>query len=278
MKITEMLELEEISLIEPMFSDLVYPDMDEFMVQRPGTSGKILVDEDERPVIFAQKDENDGWIGCCTLLREPSLSLIEHFEQFDCDMYQEDNEIAQDAIRNYFSTILCSSVQPGPNDLNPARVHSIESLLKKTIGTDSHQTGLDCCCGTGVGAMVMEQYGMHPLAFDNDESLLVRGMMEKRLRPERIMWIDGRMISHYLTKKVSIACGFMIGEIHSFNAHIWQEIISATCLVSDNILFTTGTEPEINLIKEWVLNSGKKAEIFESDSDPIYDRWVCYSE
>lgn len=278
MKIAQMLELETISLVEPTFSDLIYQEIDDLLTVFPGKAGKILVDEDENPVLFAKNAEEGGWVGCTTLLREPSLGLINFFEQFEWEMYQEENEVVLDAIREYYSNQLCDSVLPGPDDLNPARVQSIEAILHKTVGTEPDLFCLDCCCGTGVGSMVMQAHGMHPVAYDNDESLLVRGIMAGRLRPERTMWIDGRMINQYMKKPASLVCGFMIGEIHSFNAHIWQEIIAAACMASERVLFTAGTEPEIIQIKEWVFSTGKKAEIFESDADPIYDRWICYSE
>jgi hypothetical protein len=278
MKIAQMLELETISLVEPTFSDLIYQEMDDFMTGSPGKDGKILVNEDENPVLFAKTDSGGAWNGCVTMFREPSLALIDLFEQFEWEMYQEENETILDALREYYSTLLCDSVLPGPDDLNPARVQSIKTLLRNTVGIDQHGLCLDCCCGTGVGSMVMESCGMHPIAYDNDESLLVRGMKAGRLKPERTMWIDGRMINRFIQKQASLICGFMIGEIHSFNAHIWQEIIGAACMASDRVLFTAGTEHEINQIKDWVFGTGKKAEIFESDADPIYDRWICYSE
>lgn len=278
MKITDILELENLSLVEPSFSDLLYQDMDDFMILKPGRAGKILVDEEENPILFTKEDEEGAWTGCCTLFREPSLPLIDSFEQFEWEMYQEEKENTLDAIREYYSALLCSTTLPGPDDLNPARIHSIETLIQETIGTDSGSACLDCCCGTGVGSIVMEQHGMHPIAYDNDESLLVKGMNAGRLRPGRTMWIDGRMIHRFLTKPVDFVCGFMVGEIHTFNAPVWQEIITAACNVSERVLFTAGTEPEIVQVKDWAIHSGKKTEIFESDSDPIYDRWVCYSE
>lgn len=278
MNIAEILELETITLVEPLFSDLIYQEMDDFMTGTTGTGGKILVDEDENPVLFAKSDGEGLWTGCITMFREPSLALIDLFEQFEWDMYQEDRETVSDAIREYYSVRLCDTVIPGPEDLNPTRAKSIEALLKKTVATQPDEICLDCCCGTGVGSLVLEKLGMHPLAYDNDESLLVRGIIEKRLRPERTMWIDGRMIHRFMKDKASLVCGFMIGEIHTFNAHIWQEIITAACRVSERALFTAGTEPEIHQIEEWMRDTGKKGEIFESDADPIYDRWVCYSE
>ena len=278
MKIAQMLELETISLVEPTFSDLVYQEMDDLMTGSPGKTGKILVDEDENPVLFAKIDGEEGWTGCTTLFREPSLPLIDLFEQFEWEMYQEENETVLDAIREYYSNQMCDSVLPGPDDLNPARIQSIETLLRKTVGNEPGTVCLDCCCGTGVGSMVMQAHGMHPVAYDNDESLLVRGIIAGRLMPERTMWIDGRMINRYMKKTASLVCGFMIGEIHSFNAHIWQEIIAAACTASERVLFTAGTEPEIIQINEWISSTGKKTEIFESDADPIYDRWICYSE
>ncbi len=273
-----MLELESFSLVEPVFSDLIYQEMDDLMTEETGKAGKILVDEDDNPAVFAKTDERGVWTGCVTLYREPSLALIDLFEHFDWDMYQEDNETIHNAIREYYNKQLCDSTLPGADDLNPVRVQSIDTLLRKTVGTETDGVCLDCCCGTGVGFMVMKNQGMNPLAYDNDESLLARGIISGRLIPERTMWIDGRMINPFMKSMASLACGFMVGEIHSFNAPVWQEIITAACTASERVLFTTGTELEIKQVRSWVSDTGKKAEIFESDADPIYDRWVCYSE
>ena len=278
MKISQILELEDISLAEPVFSDLIYQEMDELITGTSGKAGKILVDEDENPAVFAKKDEGGVWTGCVTLFREPTLALIDYFEQFDLEIYQEDNETISDAVREHYSHRLSDLTLPGTDDLNPVRVKGIENLLLKTVGTEKGTTCLDCCCGTGVGFMVMESLGMRPLAYDNDESLISRGFLSGRLKPSRTMWIDGRMINRFIKNKASLACGFMVGEIHSFNAPIWQEIISAACMASEKVLFTTGTEPEIKQVRTWVNDTGKKADIFESDADPIYDRWVCYTE
>ncbi len=278
MKIADILELETITLVEPTFSDLIYPDMDGLMVTASGKAGKILVDQDENPVLFAQGDEEGQWAGCVTIFREPSYQLIERFELFEWEMYQEEADTILDAVRAYYSILLSNTTQPGPDDLNPSRVQSIQTLIERTVGIERGGVCLDCCCGTGVGSMVMEQQGMSVLAYDNDESLLVRGMKAGRLRPERTMWIDGRMISRFTKKKADLTCGFMIGEIHSFNRHIWHEIVTAACTVSDRVLFTTGTEAEIQAVQEWVCQAGKKAEVWESDADPIYDRWICYAD
>lgn len=278
MTIADILEIQEITLSEPLFSDLLYQDMDTIILQEPIEKGKILVDEEENPVIFAGYNSNNGWVGCCTLFRNPSLPLIEYFEEAELEMYQENRSIVTDTIREYYSKNLQKTVLPGPDDLNPDRASSIDELLKKTTGFETGSLCLDCCCGTGVGSMVMRDHGMNPLAYDNDESLLVRGMNEGRLKPERTMWIDGRLINDFLSETVPVSCGFMIGEVHSFNAHIWKDIIIAACNASEKILFTTGTEPEIIQVKDWASEAGKKVKIFESDSDPIYDRWVCYSE
>lgn len=278
MTIADLLEIQEITLSEPLFSDLLYQDIDTIILQEPIEKGKILVDEEENPVIFAGYNSNIGWIGCCTLFRNPSLPLIEYFEEAELEMYQENRSIVTDTVREYYSKNLQKTVLPGPDDLNPNRASSIDELLKKTMGFETGSLCLDCCCGTGVGSMVMRDHGMIPLAYDNDESLLVRGMNEGRLKPERTMWIDGRLINDFLTEPVPVSCGFMIGEVHSFNAHIWKDIIIAACNASEKILFTTGTEPEIIQVKDWASEAGKKVEIFESDSDPIYDRWICFSE
>jgi hypothetical protein len=278
MTITDILEIKDLTLLEPLFSDLIYKEMNELILDKTGTKGRILIDEEENPALFSIYNEKNAWEGCCTLFCDPTLPLIEFFEQIECEIFQENKETILDAIREYYSTNLLNTVVEGPDDLNPDRIKSIRTLIQDTVGFKPEETGLDCCCGTGVGSLIMRQQAMYPIAYDNDETLITRGIREGRLLPERTMWIDGRLVDRFLINPAYVACGFMIGEIHSFNAHIWRDIITSACAVSERILFTAGTEPEINQIQKWALDSGKNVETFESDSDPIYDRWVCYSD
>jgi len=277
MNIDELLDLKGLELVEPQYSDLIFQDMDNGLIQAPAISGRILVDEDETPALFACELKDQRWIGCSALYREPSLQLIEFFETIEWEMYQEPRGRIEQAVRGYYSSILINSATPSADDLNPKRADSIRRLIGE-LEPEPGTVCLDCCCGTGVGSMVMRESDLVPVAYDNDDSLLARGMITKRLIPEQTMWIDGRYISMFLSQPVSLACGFMFGEIHSFNADLWRELTTGICSISEKILITTGTEPEILQIKTWAESAGKKTEVFENEADPIYDRWVCISK
>lgn len=277
MTIHELLDLKDLDLVEPQYSDLIFQDMDSSLVQAPAISGRILVDEDEVPSLFACELEDQRWVGCSTLYREPSLPLIEFFETIDWEMYQEPRSRIEQAVRGYYSSILVNSVTPSADDLNPKRADSIRRLIRE-LEPEPGTVCLDCCCGTGVGSLIMRESELIPVAYDNDDSLLVRGMIEKRLIPEQTMWIDGRYISAFLSQPVSLACGFMFGEIHSFNADLWKDLTTGICSISEKIIITAGTEPEIIQIHSWAESAGKKTEVFENEEDPIYDRWVCISK
>jgi len=277
MRIAELLELDSIEPVEPFFSDLIYLEMDEVFLANNAKSGRILVDEDENPAAFAIETDNT-WKGCFTAYRQPSTAILDLFEQLDLDIYQEDRELIEDCIREYYSNKLLQTTPPGADDLNPTRAQSIKDLIKQTLGPVSRMHSLDCCCGTGVGSLIMEDLGLIPLAYDNDESLLSRGLSSKRLKPERTIWIDGRELGNYITRPYEFACGLMFGEIYSFNSDIWYDITTSICEAAERILITTGKKEEIKLIEDWISDSGKSPEVFESDADPIYDRWICYAK
>lgn len=278
MSLADLLDLADLKLVEPLFSDLQYLEMDDLLLVHSSSTGRILVDENENPALFALESKDGPWMACSTLYRAPSVRLIDYFDTIEWEMYQENRNLIEDSIRADYSNKLLDTVTPATDDLNPAREQSIRKLIRDIIKNESGISCLDCCCGTGVGSRVMEQNNLKPVAYDNDESLLARGIITGRLKPEHTMWIDGRDLDQFLSEPVPLACGFMFGEIHPFNAQVWQEIIAPVCRVSDKILITTGTEPEITRIKGWVEESGKQAETFETDFDPIYERWVCYSE
>lgn len=278
MKVAELLEIENLELVEPLFSDLVYMEMDGIFLEEKSDTGRILVDENENPAVFAIKTGDNYWKGCSTLYREPSLPLLDRFEELDFDIFQEDRNTIEECIREQFSLNLLKEVTPGADDLNPVRAENIREIIRKNFGNGSGDTCLDCCCGTGVGSMVIEDLGFYSLAYDNDESLLSQGMRSRRLKPQRTMWIDGREINRYISGTSQYACGFMFGEIHSFNRDIWKDITISLCEVAERVIITAGTQPEIDQIEGWISAIGKKTEVYEYDADPIYDRFVCYAE
>ncbi|PKL60709.1 MAG: hypothetical protein CVV33_01285 [Methanomicrobiales archaeon HGW-Methanomicrobiales-4] len=275
MQLSEFFEADDVRLVEPLFSDLCYTEMDELLLRIPGNQSRILIDEDDEVLSLAVESPAGLIHASCFHLRSPSDTLISRFEEMDGEVYQIPRDQFEDGVREYYSEALLSTSVVAQNDLNPARLAITRDLVKSVIGDERDLLCLDCCCGSGIGSSVLTELGQNPLSYDNDESLLARGLKDGRLRPERTMWIDGTLLDQYLNTPVDIAFGFMFGEIQPFNQDIWAEIISAICSVSDKIMLTVGTKPEADLIEGWLQEAGLEPEIWENDRDPIYDRWVC---
>jgi hypothetical protein len=275
MGFAEFFEADEVRLVEPLFSDLCYKEMDELLLKIPATRSRILIDENEE-VLSVGLEAADGTIQVSSFhLRTPSDMLITRLEDLDGDIFQVSRREFEDSIRKYYSDNLISTSVVTPEDLNPERLPITRDLISSVIGDETDLRCLDCCCGTGIGTYLMREMGLNPLSYDNDDALLARGFTEGRLLPEKTMWIDGRLLDAYLTEPVDCAFGFMFGELQSFNQDIWSDIVSAICAVSEHVLITVGTEQEAGIIKEWLKTGGKEPEIWENERDPIYDRWVC---
>jgi len=275
MNVSEFFEADDVRLIEPLFSDLCYTEMDELLLRIPGNTSRILIDENDEILSMAVESAEGIIQASCFHLRSPSETLITRFEEMDGEVYQIPREQFENGVREYYSRALISSSVMAQDDLNPSRLAITRELIKSVIGDDKDLLCLDCCCGSGIGTSVLTELGHNPLSYDNDDALLARGLHEGRLIPERTMWIDGTLLEQYLTTPVDFAFGFMFGEIQPFNQDIWAEIIRVICNVSEKALLTVGTRPEADLIGEWLKEAGLKYEIRENDRDPIYDRWVC---
>lgn len=275
MQLAEFFEVNEVRLVEPLFSDLCYREMDELLLRIPAEKNRILIDETDEVLSVAIESPDGVLQASCFHLRSMSDELLNRLEEMDGEIFQVSRADFEDTIRAYYSADLLSSHDTAPDDLNPERLEITRDLLKSAIGDNSGISCLDCCCGTGIGSLLLKEMDLNPLAYDNDDALLVRGLKEKRLSPERTMWIDGRLLDNYLTAPVDYAFGFMFGEIQPFNQDTWEEIISAICAVSERVLLTVGTEQEADIIGGWMKNDGLDPEIWENDRDPIYDRWVC---
>ena len=67
----------------------------------------------------------------------------------------------------------------------------------------------------------------------------------------------------------------MMGDISSFTSGMWRQITNELLALTEVTLITAATEPEIRMIEEWCITQDRECMIFEQESDPIYDRWVC---
>jgi hypothetical protein len=241
-KAAEILGVDAVTFIEPAFAALPDAGFNTLLAETPAEEGRLLVDEHEEPVALAFRG-TDGWTAGSFLCRNPSLSLIEQFENLSGEIFQEDRAIWAAAVREYYSTALLAAVPPSMEDLNPKRRGILTDLIREFWGTGNGGTCIDACCGSGVGSLVLRDLGYAPLSYDNDETLLCRGLTEKRLLPEETMWLDATIASQYI-QPVPKGIGIMMGEINSFSQDMWQRIVSELFALSQETIITVGTEPE----------------------------------
>ena len=274
MKAADILGVDTVRFIEPDFATLTNGGFNTVLAATKSDEGRLLLDEHEEPVALAFHG-SDGWIAASFLCRNPSVALIELFESVNGEIFQEDRAVWAGAVREYFSTALVAQVPPSIDDLNPKRHGILKNFITSIWGTSQGETCIDCCCGSGVGSAVLRDLGFSPLSYDNDESLLSRGLTEKRLLPEETMWIDATIASRYI-EPVPKGVAIMAGEFNSFNQDMWERIIGELCSITHETLITVGTEKEAMLVREWGTAIDRSISVKENPADPLYDRWVCH--
>ncbi len=275
MNAAEIFELETIRFIEPSFADITDSRFNALLAGKDANEGRLLLDEAEEPLAIAFQGP-EGWIAGSFLCRTPSVVLIDLFESVNGEIFQENRAVFAAAAREYFSTILTSEVPPAIEDLNPVRRGILGELIENTWGSGRGETCVDCCCGSGVGSLVLRDLGYAPLSYDNDASLLSRGLHAGRLLPEETMCLDATIASRYIDP-VPMGIGIMLGEINSFSQDMWETIVQELFAATKESLITVGTEPEARLIATWGEEMGHAVTVRENPADPIYDLWVCES-
>jgi hypothetical protein len=273
MRAAEILGIDSVRFIEPEFSALTDGRFNTILAETQADEGRLLLDEHEEPIALAFHG-SDGWITASFLCRNPSVALIELFESLNGEIFQEDRAAWAAAVRENFSNALVAEVPPAIDDLNPLRHGILKNLITSVWGTSQGETCIDCCCGSGVGSAVLRDLGFSPLSYDNDESLLSRGLTEKRLLPKETMWIDATIVSRYIDP-VPKGIGIMMGEINTFSQDMWARIIEELYTITQETLITVGTEKEALLIQDWGKEMKRDMEIIENPADPIYDLWAC---
>jgi len=206
----------DLILIEPSFADLPDPRYTSVLISLPGDQGRLLIDEDSDPLSLAVHTGDDQWAAGCFMLRPPTASVITRFEELGGEMYQESRDIWEASVRAWYSRWIAGKVVPAPEDLNPARIGGIRSLVRDLWGEGQGKVCLDFCCGSGLGSLVLRDLGYSLLSCDNDESLLSLGFSTGRLLPEETMCIDATYADSYIGK-TDRGLGLMFGEINRFN-------------------------------------------------------------
>jgi hypothetical protein len=281
MRAAEILELPEVSFLEPCFSDLTGDMYTEALLGIPATGGRLLLDPAEDPLAVAVTDGKE-WYATSFLYRRPPREVIELCERLECDMYEEERAAWEAAVREYYSLLLMGTTTPAMEDLPPDRTGRLQALLGETwgqaTGGEGPVTCLDCCCGSGAGSAAARALGMRPLSYDNDPALLSLGLSAGRLLPEETMWIDAARAGEYLGR-VPRGVAVMMGEINNFTAEMWEGITAELVSLADDVIITVGTEAEARRVEEWCRASGRRDTLLsENRRDLFYDRWVCRSK
>jgi hypothetical protein len=273
MTIAEIFELEDLRFVEPSFADLTDSRFNALLANQETSEGRLLLDEAEEPLALAFQSAN-GWVAGSFLCRNPSVALIDLFESVNGEIFQENRSVFSSAVREYYSTILAAEVPPAIEDLNPARRGILGTLIENTWGSSRGETCVDCCCGSGVGSLVLRDLDYSPLSYDNDSSLLSRGLVTGRLLPAETMCINAMIASQYVEPSPK-GIGIMMGDINTFTEDMWEAIVKELFAATKETLITVGREPEARLVAAWGEEMGRVVDVTENPKDPIYDLWVC---
>jgi hypothetical protein len=270
----DILEVRELQLIEPSYADLPDSRFTQFLMTLKGDQGRLLIDEHSDPLAIAIHAGSDMWTAGCFHLRPLTSSVITWFEALGGDIYQEERTLWEAAVRAYYSRQIAREVTPALEDLNPSRIGIVRSMVRGAWGSGQGASCLDFCCGSGLGSLVLRELEYRPLACDIDMSLLSRGLSSGRLLPQETMCIDATRADTYI-RRAGFGLGLMFGEINSFNEDLWEQITRQLVSLSHRCLITTGTEHEADLVTSWAADDSIVTRVYENDTDPIYDRWVC---
>lgn len=276
MNVSEIFEVPALSFVEPSFGCLSGTDhlFDLLALPVKRDHARLLVDTEDDPLALALSADGSSWWATTCLYRSLTGEEIDRFDEIGGDLYQIERSVWERAVRRSFADEIRLTVHPALEDVPPDRIGKLESLIHEVWGDSCSGQCIDCCCGSGIGSSIVSNMGMEPLAYDNDASLIVRGLINGRLDPEGTICIDGSNADVFLPS-VGKGLGIMLGEIHTFGSDIWEELVMVLFDLCDEALITVGTEPESELISEWGATCGRKIEVFENERDPIYDRWVC---
>jgi hypothetical protein len=275
MRAAGILDLEELTFLEPTFASLTEDLYTGALLGIPAVGARLLVDTGEEPLAAAVSD-GKGWYAASFLFRRPPREVFELCEDIPCEVHQVERSRWLAAVREYYSLILAGTVTPAIEDLPRDRLPGLIDLLGETWGRGAPVPCLDCCCGSGAGSSATRALGMRPVSYDNDPALLSLGLSTGRLLPEETMLIDGTLATRYLDPAPR-GVAVMMGEINAFSEGMWESIAGEFLTLVDDALITVGTESEARKVEGWSRASGRPAGVTENPRHVFYDRWVCRS-
>ncbi|MDD3257224.1 MAG: hypothetical protein PHU87_03115, partial [Methanocorpusculum sp.] len=143
--LSTMLEVDGLRFIEPDYASLVNNGEPAVLIceAEPIQNGaKILIDEDENPLLLAVKTAS-GWRATSWLFRGPGSGELALFEAADGEIYQEMRNDVEDACRAHFAEILRQEIPPAGDDLPADRIEKVRDLIHEMWGTSISGTALD---------------------------------------------------------------------------------------------------------------------------------------
>jgi hypothetical protein len=185
------------------------------------------------------------------------------------------------ALAEYFATSLaeelfCKSCHSGGDLLYvEERIERLKDFLQSI---PPGRSLLEICCGNAMATQALLRSGHRPWSMDSDRCDLCAALKKGLLDPQRSFVLDARLLSRFFApQSFDIVLGFMVGLIDPSNWQLWKEILlQAAGLAREQVLFTTYTERESELIARALRGSGWKASIIDNrDPKGIYDQWAC---
>jgi hypothetical protein len=273
MMTADLFGLDDLFFLEPSYDRLIDQRFTDQMVAMGSSEGRVLLDEEERPLAVAVKQ--DHWYGISLIHREPTDGLIAMIEDMDIDVFQTRRRDYIGAMREYYSVLIMHNVVPAGEDLSKQRLVQVKDLILKSFGKQKGKTCLDTGCGSGLGSLALHELGMNAVSYDMDLALLSLGLSSGRLYYHEAMQIDATRADQYIEPE-PFGMVLMAGKIAEFNSFLWKQIIQRTLLLSETTLITVETEMEARMVEPWC--EGRKVKVFENERDPFYDRWVVLAK
>jgi SAM-dependent methyltransferase len=216
--------------------------------------------------------------------------VLEGAEILSCsqhDLREASGEDLVPALAEYFAQSLaeelfCQSCSYGGALLHvEERIERLKTFLEASPGLQTLHLGgsiLEICCGSGMATQALLRLGHRPWSMDSDRCDLCQALKRGLLDPQRSFVLDARLLPRFFPpRSFDIVLGFMVGLIDPSNWQLWKEILlQASLLARAQVLFTTYTERESELIAKALGESGWKVEIVDNrDPKGIYDQWAC---
>lgn len=270
----DIMGLPSVEFVEPTFSVLPEEAYSHQLLGREAEEALLVVDEEDWPVALALRT-GKGWQGTNFALRGPIIEAVERFEEVGGEIRATSQEEWMRATREYYSLALMRSNPPSIEDYSKERSDLIRKMLLGIWGEREGCNCLDCGCGSGMGAAVLRDMGIHSLAYDNDPNLLSLGLSKGRLLPEETMLIDASLAKYYI-RPTEMGLALMAGTINDFTSLVWKAILTELMDLTQETVVTVERETEAGLVRLWAIGAGKRVDVFENELEPFYDRWICH--